>query len=264
MSSALRGFPVAPHHAFVTLGNLVMTVPPRDAPTPPVHQLKGWRRALVFCLSGFLRLWAATLRLQITPEAEADFRAGQKGGVVVLWHNRLFIYARLYRRYFAPTKMSALISASRDGAWLAALYEFLGMEAVRGSSAKPGQAATRDKRGATAARELMKRLAEGGLVALTVDGPRGPLYTVNEGAALVAARSKAPVLVIVPHFQRAWRLRSWDVFFLPWPFSQVTLKLERYDNINSLTDRTDRASVGKALDDALRRLSAGSDPAHGL
>ena len=222
-----------------------------ERPPPPVYRLRGWRRATVWLLSLVLRAWAATLRYQITPADAATFREGQRGGVVVLWHNRLFVYAHLYRRYLAPTKVSALISASRDGAWLAALYECLGMEAVRGSSSK---------RGARAARELLKRLDEGGLVALTVDGPRGPRYTINPGAAMVAAKSNAPVLVVVPHFSAAWRLKSWDRFFVPVPFSRVRLVLKRAESAGALAASRERAAVSEALRRALSDLSRGSDP----
>ena len=42
----------------------------------------------------------------------------------------------------------------------------------------------------------------------------------------VARRTRAPVLLIGGDFSSAWRLRSWDGFYLPRPFSRVRMRCE--------------------------------------
>ena len=101
--------------------------------------------------------------------------------------------------------MAALISASGDGAWLAAFIQQLGMRPVRGS---------RYNRGAQAVRELMKVLADGGDIAVTPDGSRGPMYDMKAGAVAVALKTGAPIVLLSFNFNGAWRLKSWDRFYI--------------------------------------------------
>jgi len=137
--------------------------------------------------------------------------------VFVLWHNRLFISAEIYRR-FRSRKLCGLVSASRDGAWLAAFFSLMGIDSVRGSSSRFGrEAATR----------LAETLLAGGDVGITPDGPRGPRYEFKLGALVVARRARAPILLFGAQYDRPWRLRSWDRFCLPRPFSKVRVRCER-------------------------------------
>ncbi len=61
--------------------------------------------------------------------------------VFVIWHNRLFVIPECYRRYRGGRPMYGLISASGDGAWLAAFFSLLNIGAVRGSSSRHGREA---------------------------------------------------------------------------------------------------------------------------
>jgi lysophospholipid acyltransferase (LPLAT)-like uncharacterized protein len=51
---------------------------------------------------------------------------------VVLWHNRLFLTPEIFRRYRSRRRIHGLVSASKDGAWLAAFYRLIGIQPVRG------------------------------------------------------------------------------------------------------------------------------------
>jgi len=137
--------------------------------------------------------------------------------VFMLWHNRLFLAPECYRRYRNRRPIYALISASRDGAWLAAFFSLIGMRAVRGSSSRLGR---------EAASLLVEVLREGRDVGVTPDGPRGPCYEFKPGALVVAQLAAAPVLLFGVKYHSAWRLKSWDGFYLPKPFSRVALRCE--------------------------------------
>jgi lysophospholipid acyltransferase (LPLAT)-like uncharacterized protein len=42
----------------------------------------------------------------------------------------------------------------------------------------------------------------------------------------VARRTRTPILLIGGEFSSAWRLRSWDRFYVPKPFSRVRMRCE--------------------------------------
>ncbi|MGA2053308.1 MAG: lysophospholipid acyltransferase family protein, partial [Opitutales bacterium] len=158
------------------------------------------------------RVWLATLRMRISAEEQAFLSDTRTPLITVVWHNRLFITSELRRRYRHTRPMVGLVSASADGAWLAEYFRLTGIQTVRGSSSW---------RGMQAVRELLAAMKAGSDIAITPDGPRGPCYEIQPGALLVARLSKVPLLLISAHFQSAWRLRSWDGFYLPKPFSVV-------------------------------------------
>lgn len=179
-----------------------------------VRQIPFWQTLLIYPLSVLLRTWLWTLRMKISPEAKELIRGYKQSLIVVFWHNRLFIAADLRRRYRPFGKMNGLVSPSKDGAWLAAFFRFLGIGAVRGSTSR---------RGGQAMLEIYHKLSNGEDVAITPDGPRGPCYRFNPGAALIAQKTHCPVVLIESRYHNAIRFKSWDKFILPLPFSRVDL-----------------------------------------
>lgn len=180
-----------------------------------INTLNRTRRLVLFPLWALIRLWASTLRLDLTPEDRARFCDTSAPTILLTWHNRLFLAAEIYRRFRRPHPTYGLVSTSKDGAWLAAFFNLVGLRTVRGSSSK------RAREGLSG---LATRLTEDNDVALTPDGPRGPMYSFKPGAAILVGRSHARVLLMGFAFSSAWRLNSWDRFVLPRPFSRVQLK----------------------------------------
>src|SRR5437879_11827517 len=90
------------------------------------------------------------------------------------WHNRLLLLPFAIRRFIPQRQGAALISASRDGAWLAKLVRRFGFSVVRGSSSR---------KGAAAMLQLAEVIASGHGVGITRAGPRGP--SSRPGARLV-------------------------------------------------------------------------------
>jgi lysophospholipid acyltransferase (LPLAT)-like uncharacterized protein len=88
---------------------------------------------------------------------------------------------------------------------------------VRGSSSRLGR---------EAASALVDTLRAGHDIGITPDGPRGPCYEFKPGGVIVARRTQAPILLIGGEFGAAWRLGSWDRFYLPKPFSRVRMRCE--------------------------------------
>ena len=173
---------------------------------------------------GFLvRIWGRTLRFRFRSEAERKVLEDQADPMVILlWHNRLFLASEIYRRHRSRRKVFGMVSASNDGAWLAAFFRMLGINSVRGS---------RHFRGTAALRSMMGKLSEGHDVAVTPDGSRGPFYEMKPGVLLLSKLAKCPVLLLSSRFSNAWRLKSWDQFYLPKPFSLVEIRCERLSNL---------------------------------
>jgi len=158
-----------------------------------------------------------TIRIRM-PEGDLGVIESQaQPTIFVLWHNRLFMTPEIFRRYRKGSRLYSLISASRDGAWLAAFFSAMGMHAVRGSSSRFGR---------EAATALLEMLRAGDDVGITPDGPRGPAYEMKPGALIVARRARTRVVLLGMDFESSWRLSSWDGFHLPRPFSRVHMRFE--------------------------------------
>lgn len=138
-----------------------------------------------------------------------------KGAVVVAWHNRLMFFAVLFP---AETRRRtvAVVSASRDGQYVADFISVLGLRSLRGSSSK---------KGANAYRAGIKAIQGGYNVSFTPDGPRGPRYVMKTGPVALASATGTGVIPVSVNASRCWSVRSWDGFQIPKPFSRLTLIL---------------------------------------
>lgn len=184
-----------------------------------VREIPFSQKIVLYPLSLLLRAWLWTLRIRLDAESRKLLRHQTQSLIVVFWHNRILIAADLRRRFRPFGKMNGLVSPSKDGAWLAAFFGFMGIGTVRGSTSR---------RGGQAMLEIYHKLSRGEDVAITPDGPRGPRYKFNPGTALIAQKTHCPVALIGSEYHCAIRLKSWDGFILPLPFSRVDLTVKVY------------------------------------
>lgn len=187
-----------------------------------------------------LRLWLATLRFRPNP-VRLDDAGGPR--VIVLWHENLFVTVLVARRCLGR-KVTALISASKDGAWLVAFYRMMGVSAVRGSSNRGGV-------GALVA--LTRAVRAGAHAGVTPDGPRGPRRMVKPGVVALSRLTGAPFLVLGIRHASAWSLSSWDRFRLPVPFSVVEVDMVELPGPSA--DESDEQVVAR-LGTCLGRISS--------
>ncbi len=68
----------------------------------------------------------------------------------------------------------------------------------------------------------MLRAGRNAHLAITPDGPRGPRRRVQPGVIYLAARTGLPIIPVGFGFRRPWRLKSWDCFALPRPWTAAT------------------------------------------
>ncbi len=173
-------------------------------------------RVAGFLLGSFIRLLTKTLRVRITDDSGLLSDPPQHGLIWMFWHNRMLIVPGLYSRYTRKFRQAAVLtSASRDGAMLASVMRRFGLEAVRGSSSR---------RGAQAMIECRRLLKKNYYIGITPDGPRGPVYEMQPGVVQLARLCAVPIVPITVEYEKSWRLKSWDRFFIPKPFSVVRVR----------------------------------------
>ncbi|MCK5804327.1 MAG: DUF374 domain-containing protein [Lentisphaeria bacterium] len=131
--------------------------------------------------------------------------------VCATWHNRIVFLGAFVP---PPTRRAStvLVSKSRDGEYAAEFARKLGLSVARGSSSRGGVG------GALG----LQRAAEAGqTILMTVDGPRGPKYSVKPGAIQLAVRHGMPIVPFMFNAPHRWELKSWDNTQFPKPFSRV-------------------------------------------
>ncbi len=185
-----------------------------------------------------LRLLAASWRYREadvsgTPRRKRD---RLEPGVYALWHAELLPLMMGY----GHTGLVAMASRHGDGEIAASIVEALGSRVVRGSSSRGGSEAMAEM--VALGRERLP-------LAITPDGPRGPARRSKPGVVRIAARSGLPVVPVAARPERGWRMRSWDAFIVPKPFTVV--HVEFAPSIHVPAD-----AEGDRMQDWLERIDA--------
>lgn len=184
------------------------------APGVVVPRTLPWqRRLLAGAVAGLIRLSLKTWRFRWR---DSGTYPETKGAVIFcVWHNRLLATLASYDDFIQsrwPDKgMAAMISASRDGAVLADIVERFGIQPIRGSTSR---------RGPQALLEATTWMERDYSIVITPDGPRGPVYNIQEGIIHLAQVTGRPIIPTSNFTSWKIRLRSWDRFQIPLPFAR--------------------------------------------
>ena len=188
-------------------------------------KIEGWKARWLIAFGFYLlKALARSLRYQIDDHAGIAGKAVTENYIGALWHNRLLIFPVILRRFFGNRPGAALISASGDGDLLSDAIHRFDYDVVRGSSSKLG---------ATALLQLSDVLAGGRDIVITPDGPRGPAYEIGPGIIFLAQKTGARVLPMNVEYSSCWRVKSWDRFIIPRPFSKVRVIVGEPEQIRS-------------------------------
>lgn len=136
--------------------------------------------------------------------------------VTVTWHNRLLFFPPMFTKELRKSTV-AVISASRDGQYIADLIKQFDIVSARGSSSKKGSQALHCAMKAV--------LSEGKCVSFTPDGPRGPKYTMGKGPVYLASQTGLAIVPVGINYSDYWELKSWDGFQIPKPWAKITLEI---------------------------------------
>jgi lysophospholipid acyltransferase (LPLAT)-like uncharacterized protein len=197
-----------------------------------------------------LRLLAATLRYRVSDPHGTAMRKDCEQVIYCIWHNRLALSMKLYftfgRKNHKTVGLAGLVSASKDGAFLAAILERFGVMPVRGSSSR---------RGPQALLELTTWAERGYDLAITPDGPRGPRYVVQEGAMSLAQITGLPVVPVSYSLGHKIQLNSWDRFQIPVPFALCEVIGGRVFRVPREATDAEREVLRQQLEAELRAIS---------
>jgi lysophospholipid acyltransferase (LPLAT)-like uncharacterized protein len=208
------------------------------------HKPKRSQRVVAWLVFLAERLVTASLRCRWRDHSGLTTTPANQPVIFCLWHNRLAISMIVHRRH--PRKLAALVSASKDGALLAAVLRRFGVEQIRGSSSR---------RGPQALLELTSRAEHGYDLAVTPDGPKGPRYVVQEGVIALAQLTGLPIIPVTCNTQRKFCLKSWDRFQIPLPFSRCELILNPPILVPREADQAKREERRKELEASLSHSS---------
>jgi len=214
------------------------------------HEATLGQRLAAWVVFAALRGIAFTLRSRWVDNCGvlAQPEAGQ--AIYAIWHNRLALCLEIYRRFIRrrghTPGMAAMVSASRDGGFLATILECYGVQPVRGSSSR---------RGPQALLELIGWAERGYDLALTPDGPRGPRYVVQEGVISLAQITGLPIIPASYSLSWRWQAGSWDGFLVPLPFARWEIVAGKTIRVPREANDAEREALRLQLEAELREIS---------
>ena len=130
--------------------------------------------------------------------------------VLAFWHGTMLLPWYLH----GGPGFVALTSQSKDGDILAKILSNWKYNVVRGSSSTGGDEAL----------ETMIDYAKNKFsIAITPDGPRGPLNKFKAGAVITAKKSGIPIVLAGVGFKRKKLLGNWDRFEIPYFFTSAKI-----------------------------------------
>lgn len=204
-------------------------------------------KVLGLVVAVMIRMWIGTLRFRYRPVDGRDRHPHrvppEERYIYAFWHETILLPAFHYGR----PDCYALISQHADGQLIAEACRHLGFRTVRGSTRRGGIEATR---------ELLRVGKKGNHVGVTPDGPRGPRRQVQPGIIYLASRTGLPIIPVGVGFRRPWRMRSWDRFALPRPWSDAALVTGEPISVPPDLDREAIERYRQLLEQALHEVTA--------
>lgn len=137
-------------------------------------------KLLSFLSSLFIRVLHATLRVR---HVDAGNLEGQPQYILAFWHAHLLLM--LHSRFRRP--IVVMLSQSKDGEYMAGVFDRYGVESARGSSTRGGSRALR---------EMIRAAREGKNMVFTPDGPKGPARVAKDGVVHAAQATGLPIVPV--------------------------------------------------------------------
>jgi len=214
------------------------------------HTPRWYQRVGACVVFAVLRTLAMTLRSKWNDRSGYYENGNSEPVIFAVWHNRLALTMAAYYGYAHKRSrtagLAAMVSASKDGGFLAAILERFRVEPVRGSSSR---------RGPQALLELTTWAERGYDLAITPDGPRGPCYQVQDGVMSLAQVTGLPIIPFSYYLHWKLRLKSWDQFQIPLPFSRCEMFLERPMRVPREATEAERETLRRQLEHTLQSIS---------
>lgn len=157
------------------------------------------------------RCWLSTCRLTIRGQENMDTAREQGAVIAPFWHYSIIYLFHHLCRYGG----AVLVSASRDGEFVARTAQRFGLEAIRGSS---------NRQGVQALKKLLKAMKRGKHIGIVADGSQGPARVLQPGAIFLSSKTGSPILPMAWAADRYFAFKSWDRTVLPKLFARIVLR----------------------------------------
>ena len=214
------------------------------------HKPKWYQRLGAFVVFVSLRALLLTVRCRMQKSSKYFAPDAPTPVIFCIWHNRLASCVKVLDEHRRPHNngagMAALVSASKDGAFLARILEWFRIQPVRGSSSR---------RGAQALLELTTWAERGYDLTITPDGPRGPCYQVQEGIASLAQLTGLPIVPVSLNLNWKIRIKSWDKFQIPLPFARCEICVGKAIHVPPDVSDEERKQYRQQLEAELRAIT---------
>lgn len=195
-----------------------------------------------FFLKSTINLLCKSLKIEkINQKVIDELQQGNQNYVLAFWHSTMLLPWYVHRdRNFA-----ALTSLSKDGDLLARQLKSWNYKVVRGSSSKGGDVAL----------GIMIDLAKNKYsIAITPDGPKGPVRQFKAGAVVTAKKSGIPLVLAGVGFSKKRKLKSWDSFEVPKFFSRAKIVYSEPIFVNSELSYEETSEIIKKCEQMLNEL----------
>lgn len=167
-------------------------------------------KLLSYLASFIMRFWFLSIRKTVEIPPETEKLIAEHGGFILAgWHNQIMSLTTHVSSYLQKKRKvytTPLVSLSKDGELIYQTFLRFQMESVRGSTSRGGAAGFR---------ALLKAIKQGKVPIFTPDGPRGPLYKVQEGVVQSAALTGLPIVTFYSVFDKYYQFKSWDKHRFP-------------------------------------------------
>lgn len=207
-----------------------------------------WRDVRRKILPPFVYMFARVLgsTIKINVEGYEQYKEHDTGQLFVGWHGRTFVPAIFFRGKGVWT----MISHSHDGDMQDGIFKRFGFNTVRGSTGRGG---------ARAAVESIRVLKNGGTMAFTPDGPRGPSGVVQGGVMLIAKKSGAALVPVGISANRRWHVSTWDRYMFPKPFAKCLMVFGDPIYLSKDADQEEVETARLILEKAIHKIQAETD-----
>ncbi|MGQ9642339.1 MAG: lysophospholipid acyltransferase family protein [Ignavibacterium sp.] len=195
-----------------------------------------------FFLKSAINLLCKSLKIEkINQKVIDELQQRNQNYVLAFWHSTMLLPWYVHR----DQNFAALTSLSKDGDLLARQLKSWNYKVVRGSSSKGGDIAL----------GIMVDLAKNKYsIAITPDGPKGPVRQFKAGAVVTAKKSGIPVVLAGVGFSKKRKLKSWDSFEVPKFFSRAKIVYSEPIFVNSELSYEETSEIIKKCEQMLNKL----------
>lgn len=208
--------------------------------------------AIANLAAGYLRFTNATTRLTFDPSDPYVMNASLAPVIFTMWHGQHFMLP-FVRQYDLDVRV--LISRHHDGEINARVAEKLGVQTIRGSTAR--NASRMLEKGALwGFMEMKSALEEGAFVCMTADISNLAPRRAGLGIVSLAKVSGRPIVPIAYASSRRIDVTSWDRATINLPFSRAACAVGRIVDVPEDADDALLEEKRREVEDSLNEATA--------